>query len=522
MAEANIIPAEYLEQIVPDYKGNPLIEALPPIWSVAWAMRRLTVEPLFHDGERELDAEYRFHCIKRLFRYFQPLDTHIDIEQRISSAIRQGYVSRNPLDSGHARRLVLGYEAIQEKDIGVLDKYPMKSTSAGFTIIGISGVGKTTAVEQILSLYPQCIKHTSYHGQPLFMKQLVWLKIDCPFDGSLKGLCFSFFSAFDRALGTEYSKKLTGRTTTVDILLPKMTQISTTHGLGLLVVDEIQHLSQAKSGGSEKMLNFFVTLVNTIGVPVVLIGTTKAMSVLQSEFRQARRGSGQGDLLWDRMKNDLAWETMLRAMWRYQWTRKRTELTSKLKDAIYDESQGIIDIAVKLYAMAQIKAIATGMEEITERAIHEVASEKLRLVKPMLDALRSGDRKRIQQFEDIRPIDIGDYIVANMSKIVAVGMYERTDTKPLEEQAVMKLLEMDIPSKLALSCVRKAMRQNASAQSLAIVVRKAFKLALSMEEHAPDHHEQEIQNDDLRELPSGDTYEAMKESGLIADSDDGI
>lgn len=521
MAETNTIPADYLEQVVPDYKGNPLIEALPPILSAARAMRSLTEEPTFHEGERELDAEYRIHCVKRLFRYFQPLDTHIDIEQRISIAIRQGYISRNPIDFAHARRFVLGYDAIREGDIGVIERRPMKSTAAGFTIIGMSGVGKTTAVERILSLYPQCIGHTSYRGQPLFMDQLVWLKIDCPYDGSLKGLCLSFFSAFDNALGTEYAQKLTSRNTTVDTLLPRMTQISTTHGLGLFVVDEIQHLSGIKSGGSEKMLNFFVTLVNTIGVPVVLIGTTKAMSVLQSEFRQARRGSGQGDLLWDRMENGLSWETMLRAMWRYQWTRKRADLTSKLKDAIYDESQGIIDIAVKLYAMAQIKAIADGTEEITAKTIHTVASEKLRLVKPMLDALRSGDRKRILQFEDIRPIDIEDYIAANMSRVVTAATYEQMDTKPLEEQAVMKLLEMDIPSKLALSCVRKVMRQSTSAQPLATVVKKAFKLALSMETQMAEQP-QEQQDDDLRKLSPDDAYDAMKKAGLIADIDDDL
>ncbi len=79
-------------------------------------------------------------------------------------------------------------------------------------------------------------------------------------------------------------------------MMPRMAQLAMNHSLGLLVIDEIQHLSLAKSGGSEKMLNFFVNLVNTIGVPVVLIGTMKALSVLQSEFRQARRGSGQGDM----------------------------------------------------------------------------------------------------------------------------------------------------------------------------------------------------------------------------------
>ena len=241
----------YNEQIVPDYQGNPFIEALPPIWLRAQSIHGLTISPDFHAGERELEAEHRIHCVRRLFRYFQPLDTHIDIEQRISIAIRQGYVARNPIVPDHARRLTVGYEAIQKKDICVYGTYPMKSTSDGFTIIGMSGVGKTTAVERILSLYPQYIDHVSYQGKSFFVKQLVWLKIDCPFDGSLKGLCFSFFSAFDKALGTEYYQMHCSRTTTVDMLLPKMAQISTTHGLGLLVIDEIQHLSQANSGVSQ-------------------------------------------------------------------------------------------------------------------------------------------------------------------------------------------------------------------------------------------------------------------------------
>ena len=35
-----------------------------------------------------------------------------------------------------------------------------------------------------------------------------------------------------------------------------MGQVVRNSSLGLLIIDEIQHLSMAKSGGSEKMLNF--------------------------------------------------------------------------------------------------------------------------------------------------------------------------------------------------------------------------------------------------------------------------
>ena len=448
------VKAEYLPQVIEEYKGNPFIEALPPIISASKAIEALTVEPGYHEAERELDAFYRFHCIQRLFRYFQPLDTHIDIEQRVSRSIRQGYVSRNPVTPQHIQRLRQCGDAVQEQSFEAVDFRSVRSTASGFTMIGMSGVGKTTAIERVLSLYPQCITHTRYNNKPFYLKQLVWMKLDCPYDGSIKGLCLNFFSELDRILQSDYSKSFPASRNTVDTMLVKMALLANTHGIGLLIIDEIQHLSQAKSGGSEKMLNFFVTLVNTIGVPVVLIGTTKAMPILQSEFRQARRGSGQGDLFWERMPKDMSWDIMLTSMWKYQWTQKKCALTKGLNDMLYEESQGIIDLAVKLYTMAQIKAISDGTEEITPAVIREVAAERLRLVKPMLDALRSGNMKKIMQYEDIRPVNIEDYLSAQSSRI-PLSPENTAQVSSLEERAVLKLLELDIPSKTARSCVKK-------------------------------------------------------------------
>ena len=161
---------------------------------------------------------------------------------------------------------------------------------------------------------------------------------NCPFDGSLKGLCIEFFHKVDDLLGTDYHKKFGVGRNTVDTMLSVMSQIARNTALGVLVIDEIQHLSSTKSGGDEKMLNFFVTLVNTIGVPTVLIGTTKALSVLQSEFRQARRGSGQGDMIWERLSKDKSWELIINAFWDYQWTKKEVPLTPELSDVLYEES----------------------------------------------------------------------------------------------------------------------------------------------------------------------------------------
>ena len=499
----------YKEQIVPDYRENPLVEALPPIWSSAVVIDMLSHNGGHHDGERQLDAQYRLHCVHRLFRYFQPLEQHIDIEQRLSRCIRQGYLHRNPLSKEYATVLAQGYNSLVEGNaIGNLSAF--RPTAAGFTIIGISGVGKTSAVSNILALYPQVIEHIKYKEFTLVLKQVVWLKIDCPHDGSVKGLCMEFFEAIDRAIGTNYFESHGKRSSTIDMMMVRMAQIARLHCLGVLVIDEIQHLNTATGGGKEKMLNFFVTLVNTIGVPVVLIGTSRAMSVLQSEFRQARRGSGQGDLIWDAMKNDMSWDIFVSSMWQNQWIKEAVPLDAEFRDALYYESQGITDIAVKLYAMVQIRAIALGHDSIKPSDFRIVSSEGLGLVKPMLDALRSGNRKKIDMYGDIAPVSVENYYAAYTAVLTQNEdvPLKRSETS-LSEQALLKLLELDVEPSKAKRLVGKVLAKHHELRKVADVVRVAYTLYLT--DSAPITEKEELPND----LRGADGYADLKESGII-------
>jgi len=500
--------ASYKHQVVYDYKGNPLIESLPVIWSYNEVIDMLSYNDGQHDGERELDAHYRMHCVHRLFRYFQPLEQHIDIEQRLSRCIRQGYLHRNPQKADYARALDEGHKIVNMH--GTYNQFnAFHPTATGFTIIGMSGIGKTTAVVNILNMYPQVINHARYHDAPLVLKQLVWLKLECPPDGSVKGLCMSFFEAVDRAIGTDYFESFRTRGT-IDYMMVRMTQAARLHCLGVLVIDEIQNLSLIKSGGQAKMLNFFVTLVNTIGVPVILIGTSKALPILQSEFRQARRGSGQGDLIWDRMKNDYIWEIFVKSMWRNQWTQNKVVLTDGFRDALYEESQGITDIAIKIYAMVQIRAIGLGNETFSPSDLHIVAQEKLGLVKPMLDALRSGDKKKINMYGDIASISIEDYYKAyaallNYGQAVPLKRNEMS----LSEKAVLKLLELGVEPVTAKRLTGEMTLLHKELRTVQDIVRLAYQKYLA---GAPPASDIDCSASDLR---NADNYESLKEAGAI-------
>jgi hypothetical protein len=104
-------------------------------------------------------------------------------------------------------------------------------------------VDKTTSIEAILSLYPQVILHNRYCENDFSFTQIVWIELDCPFDGSIKGLYLNFFQAVDDLLGTRYYDNYAGGRKTVDELLPRMALVASLHSIGVLVIDEIQHLS---------------------------------------------------------------------------------------------------------------------------------------------------------------------------------------------------------------------------------------------------------------------------------------
>ncbi|MDS0527609.1 ATP-binding protein [Clostridium sp. SHJSY1] len=444
------IKAKYKKQLIYEYKGNPLIEALPDIDDKVQVIDKISSYPVFDNEEKKLPAHIRLHIIQRIFKYFQPLPMHLDLESRISRMLRQGYINRNPLSSEYKMSLNHGYKDIEN---GVINNEELfVTTAAGFSLIGVSGMGKTTALNRILNTIPQVIAHDKYNGFPMSLTQLTWLKVDCPFDGSLKALCLNFLLSVDNVLGTNYFERYNTARLSANTLLPIMNQVARSLNLGMLIIDEIQHLSLAKSGGAEKMLNYFVTLINTIGVPVVLVGTPKALGILQSEFRQARRGSGQGDMVWDRLKNDEQWILLLEGLWDYQWTNEKTELTTELSNIIYEESQGIIDIAIKLFVMAQVRAVSLGKKCITAAIIRNVAKENLKLVRPMLKALSSGDLRNITSYNDIMVLDIDNFINAEKSKVELNSKIEdfkraKEEIKSkakvdIKEEVFIKLLEL--------------------------------------------------------------------------------
>ncbi|UCG18379.1 MAG: AAA family ATPase [Thiotrichales bacterium] len=423
----NMRKALYQDPGIERYRGNPLIEALPPIMSINQIREGLSGSVTFDPKDIFAEGGRRVHIITQLLDdFFQPIANHLQLETKLSVMIRQGYVGRNLDDGSLNIHMQNGYERIMSGDLGVFRFEQAKSTARSLSLIGCSGSGKSTTLNRILATYPQVIFHEKYN-----FTQITYLKLDCPHDGSLKNLCYHFFRAIDKVLHTHYEEKYALKRHSVETLLALMSQIANVHAIGVLVIDEIQHLNLKGSGGVEKMLNFFVTLVNVIGLPVVMVGTPKARPIFETDLRSARRSAGFGALFWEPMKAPkpiieantnkpkmTEWIAFTDKLWKYQWLQKRDEkLSDEVRDTWYELSQGVLDIVVKLFVLAQLRAIATRTERITQKLLKQVYDDELKPVHPMLAALRSGDPELIAKYSDLTIPDMDKKLLDLSMKI---------------------------------------------------------------------------------------------------------
>jgi hypothetical protein len=171
------VEARYAPQILDKYKGNPLIEALPPITSVTSYLNTIEYLPPFAPAERDLSLVERHQLLGNLVNLMIPLERHAELAMAVDSMMRNGYVGREPDSVDRAKRFQALYDKQQAGESfrqSATTRTPQLSTS----LIGLSGMGKTTMVKRFLAAYPQVIFHPESN-----VYQVTHLHVEMPSDG---------------------------------------------------------------------------------------------------------------------------------------------------------------------------------------------------------------------------------------------------------------------------------------------------------------------------------------------------
>ncbi|CAD6516528.1 ATP-binding protein [Paraburkholderia metrosideri] len=458
------------DDLLPEYRKNPLISALGPVWDKRSILKALDVPIAFSEDERCRSEEYRLHAVGRLSRFVLALPAHLDVVSTIQLIVRQHYIGVNIGDE-YVQGIKDRYLANQDGELAPI--YPHERSHAYCAgVFGLSGSGKTTALESALRLLPKVIHHEDYG-----LNQVVWVKVDCPKDASLKGTLKLLILEFDRLLGTDYTAETGARATLADYA-NKLHRISKRHQTGLIVIDEMQNALQAVVR-NDPLFDFFVNLTNVVKIPVIVSGTPKAAQLFRKTLRSARRISSQGVITWDGMRNEDDWRRFCNQLQKYQWLANPGPLSDELRQYLSFLTQWLPGVAVPLFQLAQYAAISSGAERLTKRLVGDVFDEKMVSLRPMMNAIRSGDKARMIAYDDLLGDTLNDIVESIEAEARRHGNQELAmehDKNESAISAVSRLLLLGVPEDLASSLVNAVQKEypRASSQDLSNEAARRF------------------------------------------------
>lgn len=386
---------EYFDMPITELRGNPLVEAMaPPPMSDVDSIKRLSHFPEFNETERELPAVFRALLPARLLNFMFPTKQHVRLLQRIYGQVLNGYRRPNPL-SPEGQRALHG-----NADVPAI---PRPANISFLT--GLSGMGKSTVIRSVTrAMGKPVIKHSNYRGNVFTETQLLYLMRNVPDQCSAKALCKSFGKSADALIGLPlYSKKFADRSMTRTDYVDALRTMIVNHHVGVLVIDEFQNLSLAKSGGKEELVALIVNLRDELGIPIVLVGTYRAASILRDDASTARRlvEGGFHELQRPADASDENWLALCEIISDYQWVLEPQPLTDEFVEVLYRYSQGITGIMLNLYVTAQTFAIEEGIEKISPQLIEQVYKERFRPLHHIIDILSSNNIDLLSQYDDL-------------------------------------------------------------------------------------------------------------------------
>ena len=246
-----------------------------------------------------------------------------------------------------------------------------------FTIIGESGLGKTTAIYKSIEVITQ--NRIIEIDEP-YQKVVPILVVQCPFDASVKGLLLEILRKTDEILNTRYYETAIRIRATTDMLIGSVSRVSHNH-IGLLVVDEIQNVVENKGG--KALVGMLTQLINNAGISICMVGTSKCKMFFEKEMQLARRSVG---LEYAAMPYDDNFFRLCRTLFEYQYTRKLSEMTDSTVRWLYEHSGGNISVVVSLIHDAQEIAILNGTEQLNINMLNSANDKRLSMLRTYINA----------------------------------------------------------------------------------------------------------------------------------------
>lgn len=338
---------------LPEMKsGNELISAL-------------SIIPEYDETICQQNQAVRLMALSDLYQIYIPSQMSLEIYSKLYLALLRSMQKKGTQMA--IKQRYENYKAIQQQSYsGIL------GGSDSFTIIGTSGIGKSSAISRAISLITE---NRIIETDKPYTKIIPCLIVQCPFDSSVKGLLLEILRKVDEELGTDhYIHAVKSRASTTDMLIGAVSSIAL-NNIGMLVVDEIQNVVNSKNGKS--LIGALTQLINNSGISICMVGTPESTVFFEQAMQLARRSVG---LQYTTMKYDEYFQSFCKIIFKYQFLKNHTEITAAITEWLYEHSAGVVSVVVSLIHDAQEIAILTGKEVLNLDTLNEAYQQRLTLL----------------------------------------------------------------------------------------------------------------------------------------------
>lgn len=213
-----------------------ILALLPKMKSGKELASEMAILPEYNANIRNENQAVRLMALSDLYNVYISSTMSMEIYSKLYLALLRSLQKKGTKDAVKQR-----YEnhkvIMQQGSVGIM------GGSDSFTIIGCSGIGKSSAIARAIHLIT---KNRIIEIKQPYIKIIPCLVVQCPFDSSVKGLMLEILRRADELLESDYYKNaIKSRNATTDMLIGVVSTVALNH-IGLLIVDEIQNVVNSK------------------------------------------------------------------------------------------------------------------------------------------------------------------------------------------------------------------------------------------------------------------------------------
>ena len=406
---------------------SDIMHILPSMKSGDDLFSALEVLPEYEESIRTADVPVRLMALSDLYRIYVPSQMSLEIYSKMYLALLRSLQKKGTKLAVQQKNQ--NYKAmIQQEYSGIM------GGSDSFTIIGASGIGKSSAISRAITLITE---NRVIEVENPYTKIIPCICVQCPFDSSVKGMLLEILRKVDEMIESKYYENALRARTTTDMLIGNVSQVALNH-IGLLVVDEIQNVCNSKNGKS--LVGMLTQLINNSGISICMVGTPESAVFFEQAIQLARRSLG---LRYDVMEYGTDFRNFCEIVFSYQYVKQKTEITDGIMEWLYEHTSGNVSVVVSLIHDAQEIAILSGKEVLNLEALNEAYQKRLSMLHGFIHIDQRKQTSKLKKKVSVTVTDVrtsaeekyrGDFTIAGL-----------VDDAKTENGDIVQLLKIHMP-----------------------------------------------------------------------------